>query len=282
MDIRTTVGYLNGFSGTNNPMGTGIVVILAIVALFLWIAVIIRWLRNRKKKAVQKDIVPVPEDKAYDQRLIDTPYFTSNNALPGGNPVIYWWENFRDWFMRAWFYNTITVIRLKETGKADHRAYIVKALQMNTINWDNCTYNVRERCLLPVRRNFLMVVIEGISEPLDLWNWAEIMKLIQDTYQKKLDSARLDDDLKLKIGKFTFDAREFYTKMNNRDMELMDMTSLPNLQVLYYASIIAAFGVILILAQNMGWLPSGMADRIADLRTGLVEVLKAVKELKPS
>ena len=65
--------------------------------------------------------------------------------------------------------------------------------------------------------------------------------------------------------------------MQSRNVELLAMTSIPNLHVLYYASI---FGVVLgavLVMQNMGWLPSTMADRISDLKSGIIEVLRVVK-----
>ncbi|MCZ7401675.1 MAG: hypothetical protein O8C61_05585 [Candidatus Methanoperedens sp.] len=263
--------------------GTSDVMLAAIVIAVLYLLFeILRYIqRKNKKKEKAKDDFKKSiscEIKSDPNLIPDTPFEESGFPLPQGAWYVYAWERLRDGFMRFFYYNKLTVLRLKTEGNADHRTYILKPIQMSTINWDNCTYNVRKHCLVPVRRNFILIVIEGISEPLDLWNWADIMNLIKDAYREKLKAADLDEELKLKIGKFSFDAREFYSKMNNRNIELLAMTSIPNLQVMYYAAIAAAgLGLILVLMMA-GWLPSGIASSIADLKVGMIEILKQISK----
>lgn len=272
----------------NMPLADSLKLTALWVGTALFLLGLVRYFRKRKKIDISKAACILANgDKVISQEitgseksvLVDTPFIAPSFPLAGGFFVTYAWARLRDAFMRFWYYDTITVIRIKNEGKADHRAYVVKTIQQMTINWDNCTYDVEFDSLIPIRKNYFMLVNEGCTKPINPWLWTEAMALVES----KLNIENYDkwsDEDKKKFGKFSFSPKIHYTKMNNRNAELLGMTSIPNMQVMYYGVIVAAFCAVVILLMMSGYINSAMSGGFETMRSGIVEVLKQIAELK--
>ncbi|SNQ62055.1 hypothetical protein [Candidatus Methanoperedens nitratireducens] len=272
---RYLINYLTGRLPIGEMFGITFYWVLAAI-IIIWVYT--RWERRKKS---QKLIVSGEERSgdasAGEKKLEDVSYSKPSFPLPHGNFIIYCWERFRDGFLRMWYYNSFTVIRLKKTGKVDHRAYVVKPVQQNTINWDNCTYDVKN--LFLIRRSYFMFVIEGCREPVDFSKWAEVMALVEIKMNKENYDTWSEEDKK-KFGKFTFDAYVAYNKMNNRNAELLGMTGIPDMRIMFYGVVIAAAAGVILVLMMTGIIGSSMKDGFEMMRSGIVEVLKNVAVTK--
>ena len=61
--------------------------------------------------------------------------------------------------------------------------------------------------------------------------------------------------------------------MNNRDAEVMGQTGIPNMQIMYYAILIAALGVVILVAGAYGLIPNTVVERFDNLDQGIKVVL---------
>lgn len=254
------------------PLDLTVLNTLILLVIGVFFAGLLRRFRKKKTVRVSGHIDSEVVEQLVKPSKPDTPY-VDGAVLPHGDPFVYFLRNIRDWFMRYFYYNTITVIRLKKTGKADHRVYLLKPIQQETINWDNCTYNVVSKSLILVRKSYLMLVIEGVSEPVHIWEWESALKLVQSNVNRE-SYDKWNQEEKEIYGKFDFDAYYFYNKMNNRDAEIMGQTGIPNMQLMYYATIVSAAGVLLIVLSFYGVLGNSLTDRLDLLKSGLVEIMK--------
>ena len=269
--VNYIVDYLNG----RLPFVEAILITVSGIIIAAIAFDIIKRLQ-RKGKNFPNNKIAVNEDISCEiDEKPDTPFMETSFPVSSGSLLVYWWDRLRDACIRYFYYNSLTVIRLKNEGKADHRAYVLKPVQMSTINWGNCTYNVKQSCLFPVRRNFFMVVIEGCAEPLDLWQWKDAMSLVELKVNKD-NYESWSEDQKKKFGKFSFDPKLFYNKMNNRNIELLAMSSIPDMRLMFYACLVAAGVSILVALMLFGWIPSSITGGFDSMRGGIVEVLKRI------
>ncbi|KPQ41079.1 MAG: hypothetical protein MPEBLZ_04393 [Candidatus Methanoperedens nitroreducens] len=248
----TAVNYIMDYLNGRLPFLEAILITVCGIIVAAVAFDVIKRLRRKGKNFYGNKIAANANISHEINEELDTPFMETSFPLSNGSLLVYWWDRLRDACIRYFYYNSLTVIRLKNEGKADHRAYVLKQTQMSTINWDNCTYNVKQSCLLPVRRNFFMVVIEGCTEPLDLWQWKDAMSLVEMKVNKE-NYDTWSEDLKKKFGKFSFDAKLFYNKMNNRNIELLAMSSIPDMRLMFYASLVAA-GVSILVALMFVWM----------------------------
>lgn len=257
--------YLYGYMPLNEQ-------ILITALLFVPVAVIWLYYRHRTVTSViSQEINGVKPD---------TPYIADGPRLPRGNFIVWCWEIARDTFMKVFYYNSFTVWRLKKEGKTDWRQYVVKPLQMQTINWDNCTYNVYEDCMVPVRGASVMLIIEGCTEPIKLkyfFDWSKLVDIVSENVNKA-NYDKWDDATKDLVGEWKPDGFLFHSKMNNRNTEKMALAGVPNLNLMFYCVIGTLIIAGLIYASMQGWMSSGLMDRVDGLHNNLVEIYQQVKK----
>ncbi len=257
------IDYLYGYM----PLGEQVFITL------LWLVPAFAiWLYRRRKVIISQEI--------NGGGKADTPYVSSSPKLPRGNFILWCWEIARDTFINYWYYNSFTVWRLKKEGKADWRQYVVKPVQMQTINWDNCTYNVCEDCMIPVRGGSVMLVIEGNSEPIKikyLFFWERLLKKVSDCVNK--DNYDVwDIETQSLVGEWKPDAYLFYSKMNNRNTQKIQLAGVPDLQLMFYAVIGTLLLTGLIYASINGWIGSDLQNQFEAIKAGMVQLYQAVKK----
>lgn len=258
------VDYFYGYMSLNEQISITLLWLVPSLVVFLYY-------RRRM-------VTPVISQEIKEGVKVDTPYI-DGPRLPRGNFIVWSWEILRDSFVKVFYYNSFTVIRLKKEGKADWRQYTLVPLQMQTVNWDNCTYNVYEKAMIPIRGGNVMLVLEGCTEPVSVdyfWRWIKLIEKVEDKVNSE-NYERWDESTKDIVGEWKADGFEFYSKMNNRNTQKMALAGVPDLQMMYYAVIVILILSGLIYASMQGWISSGMQEQLGSIHKGLVEIYNKVK-----
>lgn len=139
-------------------------------------------------------------------------------------PVPYWRGSITNWinrmrdFLYLWFRGTtaIMVIRIRKDRRQDHAVFIPKNRQHNTINWGQETYDIEEEAIIRDNGMTVMYVVEGCRKPVRMSAWREVCQCIASEQNTTLGEEEL-----AQYGNVSVSSRDAYTKMNNRDAEIL-------------------------------------------------------------
>ena len=201
------------------------------------------------RKGKQKSYPDLVQDDKVDHEYSQpVPYWR-------GNIVYTWYKRLND-FLKLWFKGdrAIMVIRIRKDRRQDHMVFIPKTKQQNTINWGNETYDIEEQAIIRDNGKTVMYVVEGCRKPIMMSSWFLVCEGVAGDANAKLDK----DSLK-QFGKVSISSRDAFTKMNNRDAEiLMRAGQNKYSEYAFYCSAIAALTGIILVCMMLGIVPSGV------------------------
>lgn len=194
------------------------------------------------------------------------------HALAAGiNNPAYWFRNIIDWVNRNYRARVITILRFGADGRADHRTFILDEESEKTVTWGEHTFSIYDKCLIPLRGEYIGLAVEGCADLINPWLHLSIMG-------KQIPESGLLSEKDLKDYLASHNSKSFYFAKHShsaRDImnSMKDNTSLYT----YYCAIAAAVLSLAAVAMLQGWFPSILDQGFAQIKTALVEIYKVVK-----
>lgn len=225
---------------------------IAIFLLLVCLSIILSF-KNRKKK---KEIIP----EGWDEKESPEPYVQGpvTKALP---------DRVRDFVLQNFKRYPLTVIRFRKDRRQDHRVFVPRKEDQDTLTWGNETYDVEEDAIIHDFGKPVMYVVQGCRKPLSPFSYLSACLQTADSENKKISDADL-----VKFGKINISSRDAFVKMNNRDAEKIAIASqLDYVKYGMFASIGALIVAFLVLACLQGWIPSTLMENMVGMKNFLIQ-----------
>jgi len=200
-------------------------------------------------------------------------------------PVPYW----RGMFFATWparFYDNakliffgnraIMIIRIRKDRRQDHMVFIPSRTQQMTINWGSETYDIEEGAIIRDNGRTVMYVVEGCRKPVHMSCWRDVCEGIVDELNGSLEESFL-----MKYGKVSISSRDAYTKMNNRDAEMLVKAGQSKYtEYGFFLSAIAAFTGIVLVCMMLGLVPSGVYNILEGMQQFLLSKAAELEQMR--
>lgn len=221
---------------------------------------------GRKRKVKVEEV----EDSADHEYTQPVPYWR-------GMLIVTWFARIRDRTkLMLMGGDAIMVIRIRKDRRQDHMVFIPRRVQQNTINWGSETYDIEEGAIIRDNGRTVMYVVEGCRKPIYMSAWRDVCSVLVDELNQDLDEEHLK-----KYGNVSFSSRDAYTKMNNRDAEmLMRAGQSRYTEYSFYLSAVAALAGVVLVAMMMGLIPSGVYGLLEGMQQFLLSKAAEFESLR--